>query len=442
MKRYRMRCLITAVAVQGMMTLPSQAIAGAFQLLEQDGASPGNYHAGYAASAEDASIAFYNPAGLTRIKNNQFVLAALGVSTHFRYEGTVAVNTLLLNVPQPATAEGGGFTMIPAFHFGAPITDQIGFGLSIVVPFGLKTNYGYSSFLRYAATMTSVTVVDMSPALGFQLDDKTSLGIGLDIQRMFAEFDVTGGSSTPGAGPIGLDTVASNKLNDTAYGYHLGALYQFDSATRAGISYHSQVMHHLSGSSKFEGPLAVSTVGGTFTSRPTTRITLPAYTALSLYHQYGPQWVLMGSVIYTQWNVFKTCILNDTSGLAVGSVPSQNIQLVVPQHFRNAWNISIGSEYKATDRFTFRGGVGYDQTPVRNAYRNVGLPDNNRYVVALGGHYQAMKKLGFDLSWLHLFVKQTPIAPPPQAIGGQIVTTIGHVNGGADVYAAQVTWDL
>lgn len=414
--------------------------ASSFQLWEQDGASIGNYHAGYAALANDASTAFYNPAGISRIPDQQAVLGMVAVMSDFKYRGTVAVNGLG-GVPSPVVAQGGTFNLIPDLHYVAPISDSAGFGFSVVVPFGLKTDYGRSTMLRYAGTLSSITIVDITPSLGFQLTDKTSVGLGFDIQKASAEFDNIGTIFDPLN-----DTESTNKLSDTGYGYHLGGLYQLNPNTRVGLSYHSQVVHHLTGSSKFIGPLNILTNGPLSSSRANARLTLPPYTAFSAYHRVCPQIAFMGSVIYTQWQIFKNLILNDYAGLVpggfIGVSPSTNIQITVPEHYRNSWNFSLGADYYATEDITLRGAVGYDQTPVRNAYRNIQLPDNNRYVIAFGGHYQATKALGIDLGWTHLFIQETTVAPPPQVMGAQIVTTNGRVKGMADVLGGQVTWNF
>lgn len=441
-----------ALSALGIFCLSTNVMASGFQLWEQDVGSVANYHAGYAVLANDASIAFYNPAGITRFKNQQFVLGTVGIMSDFKYKGTVTVANMF---PQPlpptistifpnVTAQGGNFAIVPNFHYVTPITDRIGFGFSVDAPFGLKTDYGHSTPLQFAATLTSITVVDISPSIGFKVTDKGSLGLGLDIQRVFAEFDNTGLSVLTS----GSNTQATNKADDTAYGYHLGALYEFSQNTRAGISYHSQVVHHLSGHSRFEGPIANALNGGTLESgRATANLTLPPYTALSVYHKLIPQVALMGSIVYTQWNTFKTLQLNNIAGAVTAPFPfitakSTSITVVVPENYRNTWNISVGADYYVTDQITLRGGIGYDQTPEQNAYRSVQLPDNNRYVIAFGGHYQATKALGMDLGWTHLFFGQARINPPPQVTGGQIVTTNGHVNGGADVFGGQVTWDI
>ena len=68
MNRFKTRKLVSALSLTGLFFLSSHAMASAFQLWEQDAASVGNYHAGYAAAAYDASTAFYNPAGFSPFK--------------------------------------------------------------------------------------------------------------------------------------------------------------------------------------------------------------------------------------------------------------------------------------------------------------------------------------------------------------------------------------
>src|SRR5579863_4644936 len=109
MKRFNIRPLLIALCAAGVTALSVQAVASGFQLFEQDGASVGNYHAGYAAEAADASTAFYNPAGITRIKNQQLVFAGVGIATNIKYQGTVSVNTLAVGKPMTDTTQGGVF---------------------------------------------------------------------------------------------------------------------------------------------------------------------------------------------------------------------------------------------------------------------------------------------------------------------------------------------
>lgn len=442
MKRFVMRRLVALLCATGSLGFTAEAMASGFQLWEQDGATPGNYHAGYAASADNASIAYYNPAGITLFKNQEITVGGVAVLTDFKYKGDVTVATNGLgSATQYSTAQGGTFGVVPNLHYVTPLTDKLGFGFSIDAPFGLKTSYGNDTFVSYAATETSLTVIDVSPSLGLQVTDKASIGLGFDIQRMYAEFDSLAGLVFPGAPAPIEPTDSTNKADDTGYGYHAGVMYQFTPLTRAGLSYHSQVVHHLNGTSRFEGPLADAVGGGTYTSHASAGVTLPPFTALSVISRVHPRVALMGSIIYTQWDTFKNLVINDVSGIEDFD-QSQSITVSIPEHYHNTWNATVGANYYATDKLMLRTGVGYDETPVTDEYRNVQLPDNDRYVIAFGGHYQATKAIGMDLSWSHFFFNQAVVNPPPQETGDQTVTTNGHATGGADVFGAQLTWDI
>lgn len=440
MKRFIVRRLVTTLCASGLIGLSAHVFASGFQLFEQDITSIANYHAGYAALADNASIGFYNPAGLTRFKNQQIVFGGVMVTTDILYKGSVSVSnppiepTVFNNV----TVQGGNISVFPVLHYATPINEDVVFGFSVEVPFGLETDYGRSTPVKYAATLTSIKVIDFSPSLGLKLTDKASIGVGFDIVKTWAEFDNVGTFTLSD----GSDTDSTNKANGTGYGGHLGLMYEFTPDTRAGVSYHTQVAQHLSGSSKFDGPLAED-LEVPDSNNAHTNIRLPPYTAFSLYHRINPCFAVMGTALYTQWSFIKMITLQNISGIdKFPPEPSETIEVDLPQYYRNTWNFTVGADYYATDKLTLRGGIGYDQTPVRNQYRTLQLPDNNRYVFALGGHYQASKVIGVDAGWTHVFIRKVNVNPPPQVTGAETTTTDGKVRGGADVLGVQFVWDI
>jgi long-chain fatty acid transport protein len=331
-------------------------------------------------------------------------------------------------------------------------------GLSLAVPFGLKTDYGRSTPVRYAATKSYLEVVDLSPAVGFNITKKISLGVGLDMERIAAELD-----SMATVGP-GTDSYGTNKGWGTAYGYHIGSMFQFTPTWRVGFTYNSQVVQHPRGNSRFVGPIANAALGiplGTpatiYSGETNVHLTLPGYFTLSGFGQVDPKWAVMGTAIYTQWNVIQVLSLQQVSAAnaALGLIPtpvphvgivpvaSTTTTVNLPTHYRNTWNLAAGTEYYATERVTIRGGIGFDETPVVNSYRDVRIPDGNRYAVAMGAHFQATKTLGLDFGYTHLFLfGTTSVNPPPLQDGAQIVTTHGNVTGSADVFGAQLVWDI
>ena len=441
MKQFKFQRLFLLMIMAGMAGVGENARAAAFQLWEQDGASIGNYHAGRAAIAEDASTAYYNPAGLVRIHNQQIVVAADPILTDFKFKGTVHdfISGSAQNSTNSAIAQGGNFNVVPALHYAVPLNDTSVFGLSIVSPFGLKTDYGTDTVTRYVATLTSLQVIDFTPSFGFSVNNHLSLGAGIDAERARGEFDLVGG----GPNLVGMDTYATNIGRSTAYGYHAGLLYQFDEDTRMGLSYHSKITHHLKGTSKFSGPLANDGEEPYYEESDELRAntTFHATTTLSLFKTINPTWDVMGSVIYTQWSVLRELVLQNVA--AVTSAGDSGIIAVnIPEHYRNTWNFSMGANYHINPQWMLRAGAGYDQSPSKDAYRNLQLPDSDRVALALGGHYQATKSLGLDIGWTHIFAMNTRISNLDQIVGAQETTTNGTIRGSADVFGFQATWDI
>jgi long-chain fatty acid transport protein len=436
MSCFRLRLFAASLSMTGLVVFSSHAMASAFQLFDQDAASVGNVHAGYAAVANNASIAFYNPAGMSRFKEQQLVLSAGNVFARVKYRGTVSTTSINNgNDILTATAQGGGYGFVPAMHYVAPLSDTVAFGLSVKVPFGLKLNYGKQTNLRYASTLSSAHVVNISPVLSFSLNEQFAIGFGPDIQVMKGQFN-----QVATLGDASLDSDGLNTADGTGYGMHAGVMYTYNENTHAGLSYHSQVVHHLTGTSNFTGPIATE-LGVHQSNRAKLSMTLPPYTALSAYHKFDTRVAVMASVIYTEWSTVQNLVMQNVAGV-LDMEPSTNITAILPLHFHNTFAYSVGADYFATDKIILRGGIGYDQTPVSNAYRNVEMPDNNRYLIALGGHFQGTQTLGVDLGWTHVFINKAHVIPPPQAAGGIETFTNGSVTGGADVLAAQIVWDM
>jgi len=439
-KRFHFQQLFLSMVASGMLGFTHTAMAAAFQLWEQDGASIGNYHAGRAASAEDASTSYYNPAGLVRIHNQQLVVAVDPIVTNFKFRGTIRdVFGKLNDSTTPAVAQGGGFNVLSALHYAAPLNDSFVFGFSVVSPFGLKTDYGTDATTRYVGTLTSLQIIDVAPSLGFAVNNKLSLGAGLDAEIARGEFDlIAGRMDSPD-----FDTTSDNVGRSTGYGYHAGILYQINEQTRIGLSYYSKITHHLQGASKFTGELANDGNPPLFeqSNQLKANITLPATTTLSLFKTINPVWDVMGTVSYTQWSVFNQLVLQNIAA-ATSDSTSGIITVIIPQHYHNTWNYSVGTNYHINAQWMLRGGMGYDQSPSNNYYRNLQAPDSDRIALALGTHYQASKTIGLDMGWTHVFAMNTRIHNVEQTVGSQITTTDGSVRGNADVFGFQVTWDI
>ena len=74
------------------------------------------------------------------------------------------------------------------------------------------------------------------------------------------------------------------------------------------------------------------------------------------------------------------------------------------EKWRNTGFYSLGVDYKATDKWTVRSGVGYDMSVIRSAaYRTPRIPDGRRVWASLGTSY-AFRNMQVDVGYSHIFV--------------------------------------
>ena len=467
------------LAVLAMMT--SQAAhAGSFSLYtESSAAAMGNYGAGIAAEGADASIGWYNPAGLVLIKDQQVLLGGVGVFPSVQLTGSSTYTSLIPfpNIPPQSYVQsfsglqGGENALVPSLHYALPLGERAAFGLSIVSPFGLSTNYSESSPVRYAATRSQFETVDVSPELGGKLTDHFSVGLGLDLEYARVKFNRMIGSPAflqfaavglnEPVTPATLDSASNNSGDSFAVGFHAGAMYMFDNNhTRIGVNYQSAISHQFTGKSQLTGRLADPTLdlftlatgnpNAQFTSNAlySNYIDLPQIVTLSGYQDINAKLAILGSVVYSGWSSFKTITLNNVAvGMANPSGDGTFIQTTLNsttlEDYRNTWRFALGANYHVNQQWMMRVGGGYDQTPTVTAERDVRLPDSDRWALSIGAHYQMRPNLGFDAGYTYLFAANNAVVKNTQAIGATSTYNVNAIaKSNIQLVGLQVVWTI
>lgn len=456
---------VVSAAIWGVIAT-SAAHAGAFSLYTESSAvALGNYAAGAAAEANDASTGWYNPAGLVLIKDQQAIFGGAGVFPVAKLNGTSTFTTTSLpNYPQTFSGTSGGENgFVPSFHYALPLGDKAAFGFSVVAPFGLSTDWGVNSPVRYEATLSELLTANFAPELAAYLTDNFSFGAGLDLQYAKVKFNRMIGVPTlltilNPANPAADDTLTYNRGTSFGVGYHLGVMGMFnDKHTRVGLNYQSRVKHKFNGYSQLSGPLAsTGNLFGTPILPASVRrnnnlssndIEMPGVLTLSAYHDLNDTFALLGSVVYTDWTAFNTIQLNGVAAPSIaadGTVTQVTINSTSPQNYNGAWRAALGVNYKVNDLWKVRVGGGYDQTPTNNIDRDVRLPDVDRWALSIGAHYQMKPTVGFDAGYTHLFAVNNPTMNRTDALSPtstyNVLATGGSVS--ADLVGLQVVWTM
>jgi len=447
--------------------LTSITYSAGFGIIENAASGMGNAYAGAAAVAEDTSTIWFNPAGMSYLSDNNGGKAELSntlniiiAKTEFSDKGSslppalgAATNNGEKNIDETVISP------VPTLYYMRPINERLNFGLSVNAPFGSKTLYDEDWVGRYQATETDMKSVNINPSLSWKMNDKLSLGAGVSAQYV----EVTLGSSVDSAGAcraVGVAVAtqsnstalidhcnatypkAAQHENDTqavvegdgfGFGFNLGLLYQPNKMTRLGLSYRSRVKHDLDGKAKFDvdpGLVPATAFTNSFTNRDVeAALDLPESVSFSLAHKVNSRLELLGDVTWTGWSTFDELLVTEKS--------SGDEVTRVPENWDDVTRISIGANYKYSDKLTLRGGVALDEEPIPSAhFRTPRIPGNDRTWLSLGAGYKVNKKLKLDFGYSHLFLDETAIDNP----GETGYSVRGVYDTSVDIVSAQVNY--
>ena len=377
------------------------AHAAGFALIEQNASGLGNAYAGQAASAQDASTIFFNPAGMTLLPDRQVVLAGHLIRPQAEFSGSSTIGG-------GNGGDAGGLAIVPNAYLAYRLMPDIHVGVGMNAPFGLKTEYDSTWAGRTHAIKSELKTVNLNPSIAWKATNTLSLGAGLSVQYAKATL-------TNNAGGLGLATI---KGDDYGWGYNLGALWQATPATRIGLAYRSEVDQKLEGQAEFSLNAAANTP-------VKASVTLPDSASLSVFHRLNSNWDLLADVTWTGWSDFKELRILRTNGTTLG---------VTPENWSDNYRYSVGANYRMNDKLTLRTGVAYDETPVSDAFRTARIPDESRTWLSFGAQYRLSSNSAIDLGYTHLFIKDTNINKTESG-----VTLTGQYEASVDILSAQFT---
>ena len=401
-----------------LLTVSTTVYSAGFQISEQSGTGLGRAFAGFGVIGDDLSMAFYNPAGLTMQKGTQIQVTGYVIDGKSRFSNEDPPNNSFqsfaggtLIIPTSGNNEDGGTTsLVLNLFFVMDFTPKLKYGFAVTAPYGLKTDYDRRWVGRFHADESELKTVNINPSLAYKFNDVFSVGAGVSAQYANATLS-RALSNGPGA-PEGFAEVEGD---DWGYGWSIGLMYHPSATFRAGIGYRSKISHKLDGgNNEITG---VPALGGNFRSSASARATLPETVHAGVYKEFASKWGASLGFRWTRWNRFDELRIQ-TRGLSDD---------VTPEDWENAVSANIGVDYFYSDKWTFRAGYMFDETPVPDKTRTPRIPDEDRHWVAIGATLKATSKLNIDFGYTHLFIEDADLnVTVPIAAGAGTDTLVGE----------------
>jgi long-chain fatty acid transport protein len=365
--------------------------------------------AGWAARGQDASTLFRNPAGMSLLEGNQAMFGAQILYGDVRFTNGGSSPTLgTQNSGNPVDvfpAASGFYTHKLGQDFTVGVGMLSNFGL------GLKYTPGWTG--RYYAQEALLAGVSFVPAVSYRVNDKISVGGGLNI--MVAELKYITAINNPalGDGSIRLQDVTAG------VGGFVGVMLEPQKGTRFGVTYYSPVKLDFGATPSYSnvGPLLNGALNraGLVGNQIDLGITVPQRVLVSVFHEVTDRLAVMGDFGWDNWSQF---------GKVDVSVSSTSLTTNIP--YQDTYHTGIGAQYRVNPDWRINSGFGYDSSMVKDQNRSVSLPVGATYKYGLGAEWQATEKynigMNYELTWIgDMPVNQTARVQDPLVSRGNVV---------------------
>ena len=283
----------------------------------------------FAATADNPSALYYNPAGITQLPGVDVqlgVLNYLGINT--RYEAPAGAITRsqfeVLPIPQ-------------LYCTYSPTNLPLSFGLGLYAPFGLGVEWPENSGFRSLAIESRLQYLTFNPVVAWKITPQLSLAAGLTVN--YAKLQLRRGLAT-----------ASDTLNfegsDYDAGFNAGLLWQPHPQWSFGANYRSAT------TMKFRGVTSYDSGTSRRAAYTVARAPFPQIISAGISWRPTPKWNLEVDVDWSDWRPLQTVTLGGTKNIFGFDLPLQLnwrdswfYEFGITRYFEHGWFASAGYFY-------------------------------------------------------------------------------------------------
>ena len=373
------RILITTALLAGVFSY-----AGGFRVSLQGVKQLAMAHT--SAHTEDASVAFFNPAGISFIPNKLSVaVGGFGAITEVEYQSLETLQSYKTENPL-------GTPLYAAIAY--KVTNNVSVGLSVTTPFGTTVKWADDWTGREIVQKMELKSFYFQPMVSFKFNEWASIGVSYIYAKGIVDWDK---AVTNLGGTLNI-----NDEKATGSGFGVGFYLKPSSNLDLSIAYRSPViMKADNGVATFTGvPAAVLTspqlnVGADGQDAFTAELPLVDEYIIGLTYRITPKWLVSADFNYHGWERYSKLTL-DFENAQVGNQADKTV-LVSPKNFKNAKTFRIGTQYMLTDKLAGRLGYYFDESPYEDKYFIPETPSFDASVFTAGLGYK-FGKLGVDLA--------------------------------------------
>lgn len=335
----------------------------------------GTASAGRGATAADASVAMFNPAGMTKLDRSQLFTGIQGSWLDVKFD----VDESTFGGGDGGNA--GDFIPAGSIAYAYSVNPKLKLGVSAASFFGLGIEYDEDWAGRYFVQEASFLTFVISPGIGYRINKWLSLGGGATV--LYSKLDqktaINNQLTDPGVpdGEIKIDD------DDLGYGFNLGILIEPREDLRFSLTYRSKV------EVEFKDVVDIKGIGpnlqalldliGVTSEKVDLEMELPQEVLISGYYDLTDKVALVASAGWQDWSNFGK------STLTLRSTNTTSFE--ADRNFKDTWHAAIGARYRFAEPWLWSVGFAYDSSPVDDEDRTPDMPLDRQIRLATGLQY-------------------------------------------------------
>lgn len=367
----------------------SSVLASGFALYENS-PSGSAVSGAFAATADDVSAVWYNPAGLTQLEGTHIMAGFTAYSS----------NGVKLKFANGVSDRSEGYTIpTPYMYASHKLNDKFWLGLGVFSPFGLEAEYSTNWQGRYNTYYSGNLSTELNTNLVYKVNDALSVGFGISLQQFEVEFKqkINAGASYQLANGLSDADAALDPLfaslslidmdqklfanEESAFRYNLSLLYNMNEKLSFGMNYRSEVDYTLKGDATYKDVPALFS-SQLHNSNVSGDITLPMVIWSGIAYKVTPKLTLETDLVFTGWSSYDKLEFDLENSLGTQTIDKD---------WDDAYSIRFGADYQATDAFAVRAGYLYDESPIPSDSIDYAMPSSDRHMFTTGLGYKIGK---------------------------------------------------
>jgi long-chain fatty acid transport protein len=335
----------------------------------------------FVGQADTPAAVYYNPAGMNQIKSptitaGDIFIAPMAEFQNYPNGNDVKADRKIFNIPD--------------FYAVTPVGKKLSLGFGSGSYWGLGTNWGNSSTLKYASTSATIINMDTSLAASYQITDQWSFAASADND--YSKVD-----ENQKLNAFGNDYGLEIKEKDDAWGYRLATMFRINDQNQIGLMYRSRVNHRYSGNISIDN--GFFGLPSDYNTKVTEKITLPQSFIMGYSFKPTHRWTLNFDLEWMDWASFKKENLTFPNETNPTNLAILSNFTPVPHDWKSSWSESVGAEYAATEKLRLRGGYFHHVSVGPDNTFNPALPDMDSHGMTIGFGYSFNQHLSLDVAY-------------------------------------------